>query len=83
MPAADIPHDNTSPNQRFVIGEEEMADISLATFHVFDKENLASGVQVAYRGPWLPRLPCLRGGLRGRQLLRVVGILPRVLSFLG
>jgi hypothetical protein len=50
MPAADIPHDNTSPNQRFVLGEEEMADISLATFHVFDKENLGSGVQVAYRG---------------------------------
>jgi hypothetical protein len=27
MPAADIPHDNTSPNQRIVLGEEEMADI--------------------------------------------------------
>ena len=43
------------------------------------------------RGPWLPGLrgpglcgPCmrgrLRGRLRGRQLLRILGILPRVLS---
>jgi hypothetical protein len=51
MPTANIPQsDNTSPNQRFVLGEEEMADVSLATFHVFDKENVGSGVQVAYRG---------------------------------
>jgi hypothetical protein len=48
MPTADIPQsDNTSPNQRFVLGEEEMADVSLATFHLFDRENLGSGVQVA------------------------------------
>ena len=39
------------------------------------------------RGPWLPWLrgpwlrgPWLRGRLRGRQLLRILGILPRVLS---
>jgi len=39
------------------------------------------------RGPWLPclrgpglRRPWLRGRLRGRQLLRIMGILPRVLS---
>ena len=48
MPTAGIPQsDNTSPNQRFVIGEEEMSDISLATFHLFDKENFGSGVQLA------------------------------------
>jgi hypothetical protein len=48
MPTADIPQsDNTSPNQRFVLDEEEMADISLATFHLFDKENLGRGVQLA------------------------------------
>ena len=47
-PTADIPQsDNTSPNQRYVLGEEEMADVSLATFHLFDKENLGSGVQLA------------------------------------
>jgi hypothetical protein len=48
MPTADIPQsDNTSPNQRFVLGEEEMADVSLATFYLFDKENVGSGVQLA------------------------------------
>ena len=37
MPTADIPQsDNTSPNQRFVLGEEEMADVSLATFRHID-----------------------------------------------
>ena len=47
MPAADIPQSNTSPNQRFFLGEEEMADVSLATFHLFDRENFGSGVQLA------------------------------------
>ncbi|SHJ31117.1 hypothetical protein SAMN05444159_0271 [Bradyrhizobium lablabi] len=48
MPTAGIPQsDNTSPNQRFVLGEEEMADVSLATFHLFDRENVGSGVQLA------------------------------------
>ena len=52
MPTADIPQsDNTLPNQRFVLGEEEMADVSLATFHVFDKENGTGGfTQVAMGG---------------------------------
>ena len=48
VPAADIAQsDNTLPNQRFVLSEEEMADVSLATFYVFDKENVGSGVQLA------------------------------------
>jgi hypothetical protein len=48
MPTADIPQsDNISPNQRFVLDEEEMADVSLATFYVFDKENVGSSVQLA------------------------------------
>ena len=51
MPAADIAQsDNSPPNQRFVLSEEEMADVSLATFHLFDKENVGSGVQLAQRG---------------------------------
>ena len=51
MPAADIAQsDNTSPNQRFVLSEEELADVSLATFHLFDKENVGSGVQLARAG---------------------------------
>jgi hypothetical protein len=48
MPAADIAQsDNAPPNQRFVLSEEEMDDVSLATFHLFDKENLGRGVQLA------------------------------------
>ena len=48
VPAADIAQsDNTSPNHGFVLSEEEMADVSLATFHLFDKENVGSGVQLA------------------------------------
>ena len=48
MPAAGIPQsDNTSPNQRFFLGEEEMADVSLATFHLIDRENFGNGVQLA------------------------------------
>ena len=48
MPTADTTQsDNTSPNQRFVLSEEEMQDISLATFHLFDRENVGGGVQLA------------------------------------
>jgi hypothetical protein len=51
MPTADIRQsNNTSPNQRFVLGEEEMQDVSLATFHLFDKENVGSAIQLARGG---------------------------------
>ena len=51
VPAADIAQsDNTSPNQRFVLSEEEMADVSLATFHLLDKKSVGSGVQLARAG---------------------------------
>jgi hypothetical protein len=48
IPAAVSPQsDDISPNQRLVLGEEEMADVSLATFHLFDKENVGSDMQLA------------------------------------
>jgi hypothetical protein len=51
MPAADAPQsDNTSPKQRFLLGEEEMQDVSLATFHLFDRENVGSAIQLARGG---------------------------------
>jgi hypothetical protein len=51
MPTADIRQsNNTSPNQRFVLGEEEMQDVSLATFHLFDKENVGGAIQLARGG---------------------------------
>ena len=69
IPTADFPQSqNIPPNQRFVLGEEEMADVSLATFHLFDKEIDRSDMQQlavccppGLRWlPWLPRLPWLR-----------------------
>jgi hypothetical protein len=62
LPTADLPQSlNTTPNQRFVLDEEEMADVSLATFHVFDKENGPRGfTQVAMGGGG-----CGCGGGRG------------------
>jgi hypothetical protein len=36
-PAANVSSQDTGP--RFTLGEEEIADVSLATFYVFDKEN--------------------------------------------
>src|SRR6202051_5091092 len=50
-PAADIPSQNTSPRQEIFLGEEELSDVSLATFYVFDKEGIAktqSGQQLAW-----------------------------------
>jgi hypothetical protein len=48
MSTADIAQsDNTPLNQRFVLGEEEMQDVSLATFHLFDRENVGSAIQLA------------------------------------
>ena len=51
VPTADVPRTtHFAPNEAITLGEGEMADVSLATFHLFDKENIGSGVQVAWRG---------------------------------
>ena len=50
-PTADIPSQNTSPRQEIFLSEEELSDVSLATFYVFDKENTAmpqAGQQLAW-----------------------------------
>ena len=51
MPSADAPQKlSFSPTQSVLLGEEEIADVSLATFYLFDKENTAQargGVQLA------------------------------------
>jgi hypothetical protein len=41
-PAADITPQNVSPNHELFLGEEEISDVSLSTFYVFDKENTAT-----------------------------------------
>jgi hypothetical protein len=38
-PAADIASRDTAPRHEITLGEEEISDVSLATFYVFDKEN--------------------------------------------
>jgi len=52
-PAADVPLQKITPTHEIMLGEEEVSDVSLATFYVIDKENAAaaqSGVKVAWRG---------------------------------
>ena len=47
-PTADVPQKlNFAPTQTATLGEEEMADVSLATFHLFDREDVGSGTQGA------------------------------------
>jgi hypothetical protein len=54
VPAADMPvTPNMAQGHEITLGEEEISDVSLATFYVFDKESSSArqgGVQVAFRG---------------------------------
>ena len=63
VPTADTPQTpNIAPGQEVILGEEEMSDVSLATFYVFDKENTGlQGLVHEARG-------C--GGCRGCPRLR-------------
>jgi len=50
-PTADIPSQGTAPPPVITLGEEEISDVSLATFYVFDKENARTpqaGTQYAW-----------------------------------
>jgi hypothetical protein len=61
-PAGDLPTENTAPV--FTLGEEEISDVSLATFYVFDKENARAhrpGVQLAARACGRGCRGCARG----------------------
>ena len=52
-PVADHQPFNALTNPQITLGEEEISDVSLLTFYVFDKENLAKrelGVQFAQWG---------------------------------
>ena len=56
-PAGDTPTENTAP---LVILEEEISDVSLYTFYVFDKENAGAHpvLQLAQRTRSRPRQAC-------------------------
>jgi hypothetical protein len=58
LPTADVPQSANVLPKAFILGEEEIADVSLATFHLFDKENVGTGFQLMARG-------CGCGGCRG------------------
>jgi hypothetical protein len=52
-PAADIPARHIEPSHELTLSEEEVSDVSLATFYVFDKENpmtASPGVQLVRGG---------------------------------
>jgi hypothetical protein len=50
-PSVDVPLKlNLTPPQTFTLTEEEIADVSLATFHLFDKENTQGGFLQEARG---------------------------------
>ena len=62
VPTTDVPQTTAfAPNEAITLGEEEITDISLATFYVFDKEKVGGGVQIARRGYG----GCLGSAVRG------------------
>jgi hypothetical protein len=54
---------NTSPRHEVFLGEEEISDVSLSTFYVFDKENAAKP-QVGDKLAWGRCGGCRCGGCR-------------------
>ena len=63
-PATDVQAQNFSPPHEVFLGEEEISDVSLATFYVFDKETIAKpqmGEKLAY---WRGCGGCRCGGCR-------------------
>jgi hypothetical protein len=67
-PAVDMPTQKIAPSHEITLGEEEISDVSLATFYVFDKENagtLRSGIQLARGGCGCGHGGGCGGGMRG------------------
>jgi len=48
---ADLPTQSIAPTLELVLGEEELSDVSLSTFYVFDKESMKS--QLGQKVAWL------------------------------
>ncbi len=62
-PVADLPTQKIVPTHEIFLGEEELSDVSLSTFYVFDKESAKPqlGEQVAW---WRGCGGCRCGGCR-------------------
>ena len=69
-PTANVPLQETIPLPAITLSEEEIADVSLGTFYLFDKENesqLGQGVRLAARGCGCGRCGgCAARGCGGR-----------------
>jgi hypothetical protein len=59
--AADVPAQKATPQHQLFLGEEEISDVSLSTFYVFDKENAAS-TKLGEKTAWWGGCRC--GGCR-------------------
>jgi hypothetical protein len=77
-PTATLPSQNTIFQPVITLGEEEISDVSLATFYVFDKENARPsqpGVQTAQWGcrGWRACRACRGCGCRACRACRGCG----------
>ena len=79
-PAADLPLQGIASGHEITLHEEEISDVSLGTFYVFDKENASTpqlGEKLAYRGGCGGRGCGARGCARGcgaRGCARACGV---------
>src|ERR1700719_2455351 len=60
--ATDVQSPNVSPRHEIFLGEEEISDVSLSTFYVFDKENAKP--QLGEKLAWWRGCRCGCGGCR-------------------
>ena len=59
--AVDVPVQDTVTHHELFLGEEEISDVSLSTFYVFDKENTSTSLAGFEQVAW----GCRCGGCRG------------------
>jgi hypothetical protein len=57
-PAVDVPVQNTATHHELFLGEEEISDVSLSTFYVFDKENTSTSLVAFEKVAWGCRCGC-------------------------
>ena len=56
--AVDVPVKNTATHHELFLGEEEISDVSLSTFYVFDKENTSTSLVGFEKVAWGCRCGC-------------------------
>jgi hypothetical protein len=56
--AVDVPVENTATHHELFLGEEEISDVSLSTFYVFDRENTSTSLVGFEQVAWGCRCGC-------------------------